>query len=209
MLPILPSYQAHSFLGLISILMIILFNTNVRQSEFLPFLFLGDMRTTGMPFLAALKLPLDCATVESALPDSFEERTNRRGIIHAGWVQQQLILNHPSVGCFVTHCGAGSLSEGLVSHCQLVMLPQAVDQFLNARMMSQDLKVGVEVEKREGGLITRETVQHAILTVMEEGSEMGREVRENHAKMREFLVKQGVEDSYISSFVQSLYDLRG
>jgi len=89
------------------------------------------------------------------------------------------------------------------------MLPQAVDQFLNARMMSQDLKVGVEVEKREGGLITRETVQHAILTVMEEGSEMGREVRENHAKMREFLVKQGVEDSYISSFVQSLYDLRG
>ncbi|KNA06116.1 hypothetical protein SOVF_184020, partial [Spinacia oleracea] len=134
------------------------------------------LELTGRPFLAALKPPTGYKTIESALPSGFEERTKGRGIVHGGWVQQQLILQHPSVGCFVTHCGAGSLSEGMVSECQLVFLPQAVDQFLNARLMSLELKVGVEVQKQENdGFFTKEAVNKAVSTVMEEGNEIGKE----------------------------------
>ena len=104
-----------------------------------------------MPLLAALKAPIGYNTIESALPQGYIERTKGRGIITGSWVQQQHVLQHPSIGCFVTHCGAGSVTEALVSNCQLVLLRQATDQFINARMLSLDLQVGLEVEKDEFG----------------------------------------------------------
>ncbi|XP_021735841.1 UDP-glycosyltransferase 79B30-like [Chenopodium quinoa] len=168
------------------------------------------LELTGRPFLAALKPPMNYQTIESALPEGFAERTKSRGLIHGGWVQQQLIVQHPSVGCFITHCGAGSLSEAMVSECQVVLMPQAIDQFISARMMSLEWKVGVEVEKRKNdGLFTKEAVHKAVSLVMEEDSEVGRDVRANHAKWREFILTEGLEDSYISSFIMSLQQLIG
>ncbi|KNA10017.1 hypothetical protein SOVF_148220 [Spinacia oleracea] len=168
------------------------------------------LELTGRPFLVAMKPPKKYETIESALPEGFEKRTKGRGIVHEGWVQQQLILQHPSVGCFITHCGVGSLSEAMVSKCQVVLMPQAVDQFINARMMSLELKIGVEVEKREDdGLFTKEAVHKAVSLVMEEESEVAKEMRVSHDKWREFLLQEGLEDSYISSFIQSLRQLIG
>uniref|UniRef100_A0A803MR88 Uncharacterized protein n=1 Tax=Chenopodium quinoa TaxID=63459 RepID=A0A803MR88_CHEQI len=155
-----------------------------------------------------MKPPKGFETVESAYPIGFEDKIAGRGIIHGGWVQQQLILQHPSVGCFITHCGIGSLSEPMGSQCQVVLMPQAVDQFVNARQMSLELKIGVEVEPSEDdGFFTKEAVQKAISMVMDEGSEVGAEVKANHAKWREFILKDGLEDSYISSFIQSLQQM--
>ncbi|XP_074303844.1 UDP-glycosyltransferase 79B30-like [Silene latifolia] len=166
------------------------------------------LELTGRPFLAALKPPKGYETIESALPDGFTERTEGRGIVYGGWVQQQLMLQHPSVGCFITHCGAGSLSEAMVNKCQLVMIPDSGDQFINARMMSFELKVGVEVEKREeDGFLSREAVCKAVTTVMDEDNQVGREVRANHTKWREFILKDGVEESYITSFIKGLQQL--
>ncbi|XP_073127877.1 cyanidin 3-O-galactoside 2''-O-xylosyltransferase FGGT1-like [Henckelia pumila] len=166
------------------------------------------LEITGLPFLAALKPPQGCKTVEEALPESFKNRTEKRGVIHGGWVQQQLILSHPSVGCFVTHCGSGSLSEAMVSECQLVLIPHVGDQFVNARLMAGELKVGIEVKKgEEDGLFTKEGVIETIKMVMEEESEIGKEIRANHGKWRDFLLTEGLEDSYIDEFVQKLTSL--
>ncbi|KAK7845449.1 udp-glycosyltransferase 79b30 [Quercus suber] len=122
-----------------------------------------------MPFLAALKPPMGTETIEFALPEGFEERVKGRGVVHGDWVQQQLILRHPSVGCFVTHCGSGSLSEAMVTECQMVLLPSVGDQIINARLMGRDFKVGVEVKKgEEDGLFTREGVCKAVRAVMDE-----------------------------------------
>ncbi|KAH7860907.1 hypothetical protein Vadar_032084 [Vaccinium darrowii] len=75
--------------------------------------------------------------------------------------------------------------EALVNECQLVLLPNVGDQIINARMMSASMKVGVEVEKEDqDGLFTRENVCKAVRTVMEEGDEVGKEVRANKAKLR-------------------------
>lgn len=163
---------------------------------------------TGLPFLVALKPPVGAETVEEALPEGFKERTQGRGVVHGGWVQQQLILAHPSVGCFVSHCGSGSITEGLVSECQMVLLPHIGDQVINARVMGGDLKVGVEVEKGdEDGLFTKETVCRAVRLVMDENSEIGKEVRANHARWREFLLREGLETAYIDEFVHKLRTL--
>nr|WMX26761.1 UGT79B103 [Codariocalyx motorius] len=167
------------------------------------------LELTDFPFLAALKCPIGFESIEAALPEGFIERVKGRGIVYGGWVQQQLILGHPSVGCFVTHCGAASLTEGLVNKCQLVLLPRlGADHMMNARMMSTKLKVGVEVEKgEEDGLFTKESVCKAVEIVMDDENEVGREVRKNHAKLRNFLLSDNLESSCVDGFCQKLQDL--
>ncbi|CAJ1956744.1 unnamed protein product [Sphenostylis stenocarpa] len=164
---------------------------------------------TGLPFLVVLKIPIGFETMEDALPEGFKERVEGRGIVHSGWIQQQLILEHPSVGCFITHCGAGSLTEALVNKCQMVLLPQVDgDHIINARMMGGNLKVGVEVEKgEEDGWFTKESVSKAVKMVMDEENEVGREVRENHAKLKNFLVSHDLETICVDNFCQKLQDL--
>jgi hypothetical protein len=65
----------------------------------------------------------------------------RRGFVYMAWVHQQLILRHLFVGCFVIQCENGSLPEGMVNKCQLVLLPNVGDQIINARRMGGELKV--------------------------------------------------------------------
>ncbi|KAF9603530.1 hypothetical protein IFM89_037011 [Coptis chinensis] len=72
----------------------------VLQKDQFQELVLG-LEHTGLPFLVRLKPPFGCETLVEALPEGFEERVRGRGVVHGDWVQQQLILKHPSVGCFV------------------------------------------------------------------------------------------------------------
>ncbi|RYR68685.1 hypothetical protein Ahy_A03g015165 isoform B [Arachis hypogaea] len=166
------------------------------------------LELVGMPFLAALKPPIGFDSVGDALPEGFEERVKGRGIVYGGWIQQPLILEHPSVGCFITHCGSGSLSEALLNECQLVLLPNVGDQILNARMMSKNLQVGVEVEKGEDdGLYTKESVCKAVSIVMDDENETSRIVRSNHAKIREVLLNKDLESTYIDAFCKNLQEI--
>ncbi|KFK27014.1 hypothetical protein AALP_AA8G323200 [Arabis alpina] len=93
---------------------------------------------TGLPFFVAVKPPKGAKTIQEALPEGFEERVKGRGVVWGEWVQQPLILAHPSVGCFVSHCGFGSMWESLLSDCQIVLLPYLNDQVLNTRLMTDD-----------------------------------------------------------------------
>ncbi|CAI8617403.1 unnamed protein product [Vicia faba] len=165
------------------------------------------LELTGMPFFAALKPPFGFVTIEEALPEGFAERTKGRGVVYGGWVQQQLILEHSSVGCFITHCGSGSLSEALVNKCQLVLLPNVGDQVLNARMMGNSLKVGVEVEKGEDGMYSKDSVCEAVRIVMDDESEISKKVRANHTKIREMLLNKDLESSYIHDFCNKLQEI--
>ncbi|CAL5200736.1 unnamed protein product [Lathyrus oleraceus] len=179
----------------------------LEQNQFQELL-LG-LELTGFPFLAALKPPNGFDSIEEALPEGFNERVKGKGIVYGSWIQQQLILEHPSVGCFITHCGAASITEGLVNTCQLVLLPLVgSDHIMNARVMGTKFKVGVEVEKGdEDGLFTKESVCKAVKIVMDDENEVGREVRANHEKMRNFLISNNLESSCVDSFCQKLYDM--
>jgi UDP:flavonoid glycosyltransferase YjiC (YdhE family) len=165
------------------------------------------LELTGKPFFAALKPPFGFTTIEEALPEGFSERVEGRGVVYGGWVQQQLILEHPSVGCFITHCGSGSLSEALVNKCQLVLLPNVGDQILNARMMGNSLKVGVEVEKGEDGLYTKDSVYKAVSIVMDDENEISKNIKANHANIREMLLNKDLETSYIDDFCKKLQEI--
>ncbi|XP_061355026.1 cyanidin 3-O-galactoside 2''-O-xylosyltransferase FGGT1-like [Gastrolobium bilobum] len=181
--------------------------STLQQNQFQELL-LG-IELSGFPFLVALKPPSGFESIEEALPEGFKERVQERGIAYGGWVPQQLILGHPSIGCFITHCGAASITEALVNQCQLLLLPRVgSDHIMNARMMSTKLKVGVEVDKgEEDGLFTKESVCKAVKTVMDDENELGAQVRENHTKIRNLLLSKNLESSCLDTFCQKLQDL--
>ncbi|KAM7503967.1 hypothetical protein LguiB_002871 [Lonicera macranthoides] len=148
---------------------------------------------TGLPFFAALKPPLGATTIEEALPEGFKERTR--------------VLGHPSVGCFVNHCGFGSMWESLMSDSQIVLVPYLVDQVVNTRLLAAELKVAVEVERDEDGGFTKESLCKSIMCVMDGDSEVGGLVRKNHRKWKETLASPGFMSNYIDEFVHNLHQL--
>ncbi|CAL5329520.1 unnamed protein product [Camellia sinensis] len=155
---------------------------------------------TGLPFLVALKPPAGAATVEEALPKGFKERVGGRGVVYGGWVQQPQILGHPSVGCFVNHCGFGSMWESLLSNAQIVLVPHLCDQILNTRLMAEELKVAVEVARDENGWFLKESLCESICSVMDKDNEMGKLVKKNHLKWKETLTSQGFMTDNIDRF---------
>ncbi|PRQ53398.1 putative hexosyltransferase [Rosa chinensis] len=48
-----------------------------------------------------------------------------------GWAPQQKVLVHPSIACFLSHCGRNSILEGLSNGVSFLCWPYFVDQFLN------------------------------------------------------------------------------
>ncbi|KAG7600102.1 UDP-glucuronosyl/UDP-glucosyltransferase [Arabidopsis suecica] len=162
------------------------------------------MELTGLPFLIAVMPPKGSSTVQEALPEGFEERVKGRGIVWEGWVEQPLILSHPSVGCFVNHCGFGSMWESLVSDCQIVFIPQLADQVLITRLLTEELQVSVKVQREDSGWFSKENLRDTVKSVMDRDSEIGNLVKRNHKKLKETLVSPGLLSGYADKFVEAL-----
>ncbi|KAK8563509.1 hypothetical protein V6N13_006287 [Hibiscus sabdariffa] len=112
--------------------------------------------------------------------DGFEERTQGRGLVVKGWAPQVLILSHPAIGGFLTHCGWNSTIEGISAGVPLITLPLLADQFSNEKLAVQVLKIGVSLgvdnptnvgDEKSGFLLTKEAVQNAINQLMDDGNE--------------------------------------
>ncbi|KAL6853519.1 hypothetical protein ACP4OV_019548 [Aristida adscensionis] len=163
------------------------------------------LEATGRPFLAVLNFPGGAdagAELRARVPPGLEERVKGRGVVHAGWVQQQHILRHRSVGCYVTHAGFSSVVEGLVAGCRLVLLPMKGDQYINAALFARELRVGVEVARRgEDGWFGRGDVRDAVAAAAVDGGEG------DGRKWREFLVDDAVQRRFAEKLVVDLKKL--
>ncbi|KAF2569162.1 hypothetical protein F2Q70_00024956 [Brassica cretica] len=144
---------------------------------------------------------------EWLLESGFEERVKERGLLIKGWAPQVLILSHPSVGGFLTHCGWNSTLEGITSGVPLLTWPLFGDQFCNQKLIVQVLKVGVgagieEVmkwgeEEKIGVLVDNEGVKKAVEELMGDGDDA--EERRRRAKELGELAHRAVEDEGGSS----------
>ncbi|KAJ7981782.1 Glycosyltransferase [Quillaja saponaria] len=103
--------------------------------------------------------------------------------------------------------GPGSMWESSMSDCQIVLVPQIIDQVLNIRQLAEELEVAVKVKREENGWFTKESLSNAIKSVMDSDSEMGVKVKKNHAKWKEILGKTDFMSGYVDRFVQNLHDL--
>jgi hypothetical protein len=134
--------------------------------------------------------------------DRFEERIKGRGLLIRGWAPQLLILSHPSVGGFLTHCGWNSTIEAICAGVPMLTWPLFGDQFLNEKLVVQVRKIGVRVgvedtvkwgeEEKMGVLVERDNVKVAIEMLMDDGEE--REERRKRARELGEMAKSAVED---------------
>ncbi|CAL5344831.1 unnamed protein product [Camellia sinensis] len=79
------------------------------------------------------------------VPDGFEDRVLGRGMVLKGWAPQMSILSHRAVSGFLSHCGWNSVLEGIMAGVMILAWPMEADQFVNARLLVEDIGAGVRV----------------------------------------------------------------
>ncbi|XP_023553807.1 scopoletin glucosyltransferase-like [Cucurbita pepo subsp. pepo] len=148
------------------------------------------------------------------LPEGFEQRMEGKGLIIRGWAPQVLILDHPAVGGFVTHCGWNSTLEGIAGGVPMVTWPVAGEQFYNEKLVTEVLRIGVGVGVEKwvrilGDFIKAEAVGKAIRRVMEgeEAEEMRNRVRELGEMARRAVLENGSSYSNVDALIKELKSL--
>ncbi|XP_059302597.1 UDP-glycosyltransferase 73C3-like [Lycium ferocissimum] len=137
---------------------------------------------SGYPFILVVKSGERQALIEDWLSENgFEERTKERGLLIRGWAPQVLILSHPAIGGFLTHCGWNSTLEGISAGVPMITWPLFAEQFLNEKLLLHVLKIGVGVgsqevvhlkeEEKFDVQVRKEEVMKAIKTVMDKEKE--------------------------------------
>ncbi|XP_011008539.1 PREDICTED: 7-deoxyloganetin glucosyltransferase-like [Populus euphratica] len=129
---------------------------------------------SGHPFLWIIRPDMiagDCAI----LPPEFTEETKDRGFI-CSWCPQEEVLNHPSVGAFLTHCGWTSIIESISSGVPMLCWPFAGDQQTNCRYTCTEWGIGMEIDSN----VTRDKVENIVreFREREKGKEMKKKAME-------------------------------
>ncbi|KAJ3673842.1 hypothetical protein LUZ60_005834 [Juncus effusus] len=95
----------------------------------------------------------------------FHERVKERGKI-VSWCNQMNVLAHPSVACFVSHCGWNSTLEGVKNGLRFLCWPLFSDQFANQNYICDELNIGLRLVKNENGIVTKENIRSSLIELI-------------------------------------------
>ncbi|KAF3444164.1 hypothetical protein FNV43_RR13854 [Rhamnella rubrinervis] len=141
------------------------------------------------------------------LPDGFLEKAGDKGKV-VQWSPQEEVLAHPSVACFMTHCGWNSSMESLASGIPVVAFPQWGDQVTNAKYLVDEFKGGLRLcrGEAENRLISSEEVEKCLLeaTVGPKAEEMKRNTLKWKEAAEVAVAKGGSSDRNIQDFVDQV-----
>ncbi|KAF7129268.1 hypothetical protein RHSIM_Rhsim10G0043300 [Rhododendron simsii] len=118
------------------------------------------LELTNRPFLWVVR-PDTTKEASDAYLTEFKERVATRGRM-IGWAPQDKVLGHPSVACFLSHCGWNSTIEGISNGIPFLCWPYFADQFFNQSYICDVWKVGLGFKKDEGGIIRREEIKDKV-----------------------------------------------
>ncbi|KAL9674477.1 hypothetical protein QQ045_030749 [Rhodiola kirilowii] len=182
------------------------------------------LESSGCRFLWALRQPsssnvrfsppTDYENFSEVLPEGFLQRTYGVGKV-IGWAPQTAVLDHPSVGGFVSHCGWNSILESLWFGVLIATWPLCAEQQMNAFEVVKEMGIGVEIsldyrlemggkEAEGSGIISGEQIERGIRDVMQEDSEVRKKVKLMMEKSREAVVEGGSSYNFIQNFISDL-----
>ncbi|PON52021.1 UDP-glucuronosyl/UDP-glucosyltransferase [Trema orientale] len=123
------------------------------------------------------------------------------------WVDQIKILNHESVQGFLSHCGWNSVLESISAGVPILAWPMMAEQPLNAKMVVEEIKVGLRVETCDGsvsGFVKSQELKKMVRELME--GKMGKEVRKKVKEVADMAKKAVQEGGSSWQALESLID---
>jgi len=113
-----------------------------------------------LPFLFAT------ATTGELLSPELHERVKKSGVgMFVMFAPQQMVLQHPVTGWFLTHGGSNSVSEAILNKVPMILWACMTDQPVSASQVSLSHRIGIElIQVRTGPSVGKPTyrgVQHA------------------------------------------------
>ena len=171
------------------------------------------LESSSRPFIWVIKESEKCPEIDKFMSEGFEERTKDRGLVITGWAPQMVILSHPSIAGFMTHCGWNSILEAVCEGVPMITWPHFADQFLNEKLIVEVLEIGVSVGvkipfyyiKEDEVVAKREEVEKAIASLMdegEEGSERRKRAAEFGEKARKAMEEGGSSYDNLTLFIE-------
>ncbi|CAI9272746.1 unnamed protein product [Lactuca saligna] len=150
---------------------------------------------------------------ETRVVDELQERVGERGMIVREWVDQLEILKHESVKGFVSHCGWNSVLESICSEVPILAWPMMAEQPLNARMVVEEIKIGLRVETCDGsvnGFVTSEGLKKMVKELMEgeKGKEVRKKVKEIGEAAKEAMAEGGSSWRTLNELIDELQTVR-
>lgn len=121
--------------------------------------------------------------LDSLLPEGFLDRTKERGLVVKSWAPQLAVLNHGSVGGFVTHCGWNSVLEAVCAGVPMVAWPLYAEQRFNRVVLVEDVKIALSMKESEDGFVSATEVEKRVRELMD--SESGNSIRERTLAMKD------------------------
>ncbi|GLT93491.1 hypothetical protein SLE2022_112810 [Rubroshorea leprosula] len=149
----------------------------------------------------------------------FAERIKGRGLLIKGWAPQVLILSHPAIGAFLTHCGWNSTIEAVCAGVPMITWPLFAEQFFNEKLIVEILNIGVRVgvevpvrwgdEEKVGVLVNKDVIVEAIGLVVNGGEEgEARRIRANELaeKAKKAMGEGGISYLNMSGLIQDILE---
>nr|XP_048326009.1 scopoletin glucosyltransferase-like [Ziziphus jujuba var. spinosa] len=133
---------------------------------------------------------------EDWIPKGFEKRMEGKGLIVRGIPTQAKILNHETVGGFVTHCGWTSTIEGVCAVVPIVTWPITNNSFYIEKLTTKIIGIGIGVSAQkwgrfEGLSMKNEETEKGVGKIMV--AEEGDEIR-NRVKALGEMAKRAIEE---------------
>uniref|UniRef100_A0A7N2L1K9 Uncharacterized protein n=1 Tax=Quercus lobata TaxID=97700 RepID=A0A7N2L1K9_QUELO len=105
--------------------------------------------------------------LDSLLPEGFLGRTKERGQVVKSWAPQVAVLNHNSVGGFVSHCGWNSVLEAVCAGVSMVAWPLYAEQRFNRVVLVEDVKIALWMNESKDGFVSATEVEKRVRELMD------------------------------------------
>ncbi|XP_059645061.1 UDP-glycosyltransferase 84B1-like [Cornus florida] len=165
------------------------------------------LKKSKRPFLWVIKSGERDSDKENGLPVGFMEETNGTGLV-VSWCNQEKVLMHGALACFVSHCGWNSTLEAVAAGVPVIAFPEWTDQPTNAKLLVDVFKMGVRMRPQEDGVVTKEEVERCIFEVTE--GLRATEIKERAAELKDAARKAvadgGSSDGNVDYFISQIIE---